>query len=200
MRTGGFSHYAWVISARVVTPRRNDARQNREAILHVAGKAFAECGDVVPLSEIARRAGVGRATVYRHFPNRHALAAAVVTRNLDALRRVVRAPRGDGPCFRDLLHWVLSTQATMRPLVILIHELPLREQRRYAGILISVLTPPLRRAQDDGELRPDLRPADLAAVMAMVDAAVATVPHGHDHDTTVRRLVDVIVEGMAGQR
>jgi AcrR family transcriptional regulator len=184
----------------VVTPRRNDARQNRKAILHVADLAFAECGDVVPLSEIARRAGVARATVYRHFPNRHALAAALVARNLDALRRVVRASRDDGPCFRDLLHWVLSTQATMRPLVTLIHELPPREQRRYAGILIGVLTPPLRRAQADGELRPDLRPSDLAAVMSMVNAAVATVPNGHEHDTTVRRLVDVIVDGIAVTR
>lgn len=184
----------------LLTPRRDDARRNREAILQVADEAFADCAEAVPLAEIARRAGVGRATVYRHFPNRHALAVAVAVHNLDALRRVVRASEGESRCFRDLLRWVLSTQATMRPLVTLIHELPLRDQRRYAGVLIGVLTPPLRRAQADGELRPDLRPADLGAVMAMVNAAVEAVPGGQDHDATVRRLVDVIVDGLVAPR
>jgi AcrR family transcriptional regulator len=181
----------------LLTPRRDDARRNREAILQVADEAFADRTEMVSLGEIARRAGVARATVYRHFPNRHALAVAVAVQNLDALRRAVRASRGESRCFQGLLRWVLCTQATMRPLVTLIHQLPLRDQRRYAGVLIGVLTPPLRRAQADGELRPDLRPADLIAVMAMVNAVAAAVPDGQDHDTTVRRLVDVIVNGLA---
>jgi AcrR family transcriptional regulator len=185
------------VSARVLTPRRSDARRNREAILRVADKAFADCPDVVPLDEIARRAGVGRATVYRHFPNRHVLALAVAAQNLDALRSVVGAAEGERRCFRDLLHWVLSTQATMRPLVALIHELPLRDQRRYGRMLIGVLAPPLRRAQADGELRPDLRPADLTAVMAMVNAMVDAVPADRDRDAAVQRLVNVIVDGLS---
>ncbi|HEY3713464.1 MAG TPA: TetR/AcrR family transcriptional regulator [Jatrophihabitantaceae bacterium] len=181
----------------MLTPRRSDARRNREAILRVADKAFADCPDVVPLDEIARRAGVGRATVYRHFPNRHVLALAVAAQNLDALRSVVGAAEGERRCFRDLLHWVLSTQATMRPLVALIHELPLRDQRRYGRMLIGVLAPPLRRAQADGELRPDLRPADLTAVMAMVNAMVDAVPADRDRDAAVQRLVNVIVDGLS---
>lgn len=162
----------------------------------MADEAFADCSCVVPLDEIARRAGVGRATVYRHFPNRHALAMAVAAENFDVLRSVAGAAEGEGRCFRDLLHWVLSTQATMRPLVTLIHELPLRDQRRYAGKLIGTLTPPFRRAQADGELRPDLRPEDLSVVMAMVNATVAAVPAGQDHDAAVRRMVDVIMNGL----
>lgn len=182
--------------ARELTPRRDDARRNREAILRVADEAYADRSDVVPLDEIARRAGLARATVYRHFPNRHALAVAVATHNLEELRRVVGAAEGERRSFRDLLHWVLSTQASMRPLVALLHELPARDRRRQADTLIGVLTPPFRRAQAEGELRCDAQPADLVLVMAMVNAGVDATPADADHDATVRRIIAVILDGL----
>ncbi|HEY0805120.1 MAG TPA: helix-turn-helix domain-containing protein [Pseudonocardiaceae bacterium] len=184
------------MSQQGLTPRRNDARRNREVILRVADAAFADGRDVVSLDEIARRARLGRATVYRHFPNRHALAVAVAAHNLDALRRVVGTVEGSRRSFRDLVRWVLSTQAAMRPLVTLIHELPVRDQRRYASTLIGLLTPPFRRAQAEGELRRDVKPADLVPIMAMVNAGVDAVPVGGDRNAAVQRLIGVILDGL----
>jgi AcrR family transcriptional regulator len=184
------------VSQQMLTPRRNDARRNREVILRVADAAFADGRDVVSLDEIARRARLGRATVYRHFPNRHALAVAVAAHNLDALRRVVGTVEGSRRSFRDLLRWVLSTQAAMRPLVTLMHELPVRDQRQYANTLIGLLTPPFRRAQAEGELRRDVKPADLVPIMAMVNAGVEAVPVGGDRNAAIQRLIAVILDGL----
>ncbi|MBL7488658.1 helix-turn-helix transcriptional regulator [Frankia sp. AgB1.9] len=181
-----------------LTARRDDARRNRETILRVADGAFADGSDAVPLDEIARRAGLGRATVYRHFPDRHALAVAVAAQNLEALREVVRA-EGDDRCgFRDILGMVFSTQASMRPLVALMLELPVREQLQYTEALIEALTPPFRQAQADGELRPDAEPADLALVMAMINTAVDAVPVGIDHGAALRRVIAMILDGLFG--
>ncbi|MCF2527593.1 TetR/AcrR family transcriptional regulator [Yinghuangia soli] len=66
-------------------PRRADARQNRERVLAAAREVFTESGPEASLNEIARRAGVGPGTLYRHFPNRHALVAAVVKDRVTAL-------------------------------------------------------------------------------------------------------------------
>jgi AcrR family transcriptional regulator len=180
---------------RIVTSQRNDARRNREAILRVADEAFADGSSVVSLHEIARRAGLGRATVYRHFPDRHALAVAVAARYFVALRQVVGAAEGERRSFRELLDWVLSTHASMRALVVLLHELPIRDQQHHADLLIAVLTPPFRRAQAEGQLRPDLEPADLVLVFGMLDGAQAA-PRGGDRNPAVRRLITVILDGL----
>lgn len=66
---------------------RKDARRNREAILAAARDLFAESGDVA-MYEVARRAGVGQATLYRNFPDRDALIAALSVEWLDELERV----------------------------------------------------------------------------------------------------------------
>jgi AcrR family transcriptional regulator len=178
----------------MLTPRRHDARRNREKILRVADGAFAEGIDVVPLDEIARRAALGRATVYRHFGDRHALAVAVASRYFEALRQAVGAA-DERRSFRDLLRWVLSTQASMRPLVTLLRELPVRDQQQHSDALIGILTPAFRRAQEEGELRSDVEPADLALVMAMLDAAADAPIVGGDHKA-LQRLIAVILDGL----
>jgi len=180
----------------VLTPRR-DALRNREVILRVADQAFAHGSHAVPLQEIARRAGLGRATVYRHFPDRQALAVAVAGQQLELLRRAV-AEFGDDPrSFRYLLRAVLSTQATMRPLVSLMREMPVRDQQRHTDTLVGVLTPPFRRAQAEGHLRADLEPGDLVLVLSMMEgAAGALPPPGPDRAEAARRLIDVLIDGL----
>ena len=66
-------------------PMRADARRNREQLLEVASDAFSEYGVDASLEDIARRAGVGIGTLYRHFPSRDALLEAVFRRNVDQL-------------------------------------------------------------------------------------------------------------------
>ncbi len=69
----------------MVRPQRADARRNRDRLVEVASDAFAEHGVDTSLEEIARRAGVGIGTLYRHFPSRDALLEAVFRRNVDQL-------------------------------------------------------------------------------------------------------------------
>lgn len=179
--------------------RRTDARRNRQTILRVADEAFAgECG-VVPLAEIARRAGLGRATVYRHFPDRKALGTALAAQQLSALRRVVSAAEHDRRPVRDVFRAVLSDQVARRPLVQLFRELPAREQRRHADALIRVLTPAFHRAQVEGQLRDDVGPADLVLVFEMVEAALAARFSAGDPDPPADKLIEVLLDGLFGR-
>jgi AcrR family transcriptional regulator len=180
----------------VLTPRRTDARRNRQAILRAADEAFAQGSHVVPLEEIARRAGLGRATVYRHFPDRQALGTAVAAQQLATLKGVVDAEQGERCSFRDLLHMVVSAQVSMRPLVQLFRELPARDQRHQADALVAVLTPAFRQAQSEGQLRDDVEPADLLLVFEMIEAVVAAVLPGGDRDATTQRLIAVVLDGL----
>lgn len=182
----------------MATPRRSDARRNRGAILRVAGEALVTGTTAPPLPEIARRAGVAQATVYRHFSDRGTLAVAVMREQVAALAEVVEQQAGDPAAFRDLLRCVLTSQAQMRPLVSLLRELPARERRRHASRLIASLRVPFRRAQAAGLVRPDLEPGDLVLVLAMLESAVATAtaldPAGRDD--AVARVVATIVDGV----
>jgi AcrR family transcriptional regulator len=163
-------------------PRRVDAPRNREAILRAADEAFSEDADVA-LDEVARRAGLGRATVYRHFPDRTALALAVAAHHLAALKNRARGPEP----FRELLRTVLAMQARRRPLVRLFRELPERSQRQYAHALVSLLRPAFEEAQ---RIRADLEPADLALLFEMHEAALVSAE-------PAERLVRVFLDGLA---
>lgn len=174
-------------------PRRRDARRNREIILRAADEAFAQGTGVVPLEQIARRAGLGRATVYRHFPDRHALGAALAAHHLERLRRMAGTAEGEGTPFRELLQWVLREQVARRPLVQLFRELPASGQRRHAEALVAVLAPAFRRAQAAGQLRPDITPATLVQVFEMIEAAVAAQP------AAAQPIVDVVIDGLCAR-
>ena len=171
-------------------PRRRDAVETRERILRAAGEAFACAAGPPSFEEIACRAGVSRATIYRHFADRRALGAAVIDRGLGALRQVGGMP------FRDLLHTVLATAAAMGGLAALIEELPEPERRRAVRRLVDTLTPAFRRAQDAGELRGDVAPADLGAILRAVRAA-AGEPDGA---AAAQRLLVVLLDGLFGPR
>lgn len=85
---------------------RADARRNRDRIVDVAGAAIAEHGADASLEEIARRAGVGSATLHRHFPTRQALLEAVFTDRVEALCDRARALAADLPPGPALVAWL----------------------------------------------------------------------------------------------
>ncbi|MEU8803976.1 TetR/AcrR family transcriptional regulator [Spirillospora sp. NPDC048819] len=92
-------------------PQRADARRNRERILRAAFDAFAADGHLVPLDDIARRAGVGAGTVYRNFPTKEALFKAVVADRIDRIVDEARALEdADDPAdaFYGFLLWVVE--------------------------------------------------------------------------------------------
>lgn len=180
----------------MLTSGRGDARRNRQAILREANAAFTGICQMVPLEEIARRTGLGRATVYRHFPDRYVLAVAVAAEHLEALRRAVTATDTERQSLRDLLRWVLSTQAAMRPLASLIRELPMIEQQRHVDALIEILTPSFRQAQRAGLIRADVEPADLALIMEMLDTAAESSRCNGDRNASMRRFIAVVLDGL----
>src|ERR1700736_5690411 len=79
------------------SPKRADARRNRERVLAAAREAFAEGGESTALEEIARRAGVGIGTLYRHFPNRQALLEALYLDEVEEICRSAAQLNGADP-------------------------------------------------------------------------------------------------------
>src|SRR5579862_422352 len=98
LRTGRSGPKLSVMSATSQTPRRKDAQRNREAILNAARELFADCADA-PMYEVARRAGVGQATLYRNFPDRRDLAAALLLDEIEHTERLAADHAGDPDAF-----------------------------------------------------------------------------------------------------
>src|ERR1700748_3232517 len=91
-------------------PQRKDAQRNREAILAAARELFSERGDV-PMYEVARRAGVGQATLYRNFPDRRNLVAALLAELTERTERLAAEHTGDPDALFVLLRDIVETMA-----------------------------------------------------------------------------------------
>jgi TetR/AcrR family transcriptional regulator, Clp-modulated transcription factor len=148
--------------------KRADAQRNRARILSVAEECFSESGLDVSMDAIAKRAGLGPGTLYRHFPTRDALVAALLESRhaeLDLRRKAIEA--GDGDSGEALQRWL----ETLGDWIRVYHGLP--EPLRAAWMTpTSPLTPTcqglidttddfLRRAQQDGQAREGLSGRDL---------------------------------------
>ena len=176
----------------VRSPLRRDAQRNRTAIVEAACDLMMSERPGVGLPEIARRAGVGQATVYRHFPDRRALAAAVLTYQLDRLGELVAATADQPHAFRILLREVLTNVVVMRPLVRLVQELDPQVRARCQRRMTTTLAPSLRLAQEHGQVRSDLVPDDLVLLFQMVNGiAEATGETG-----AAVRAIDLALHGL----
>ncbi|HSU12300.1 MAG TPA: helix-turn-helix domain-containing protein [Pseudonocardia sp.] len=182
---------------------RLDAARNQERIVAAAAAAFAELGGDVTLDEVARRAGVGVATVYRRFRNRDQLVRAVVAHVLAAEIEPVAAVETDDP-WRDLaatLEASVAAVAAHRDVVALAHAaggIDVDVVDRYLHRLDRLLT----RARAAGLVRPELEPRDVAVAVVMVlatirrdvggDGAVKTDAASGDW----RRYLALLLDGM----
>jgi AcrR family transcriptional regulator len=178
------------------TPRRRDAQRNRSAIIQAASEAMTTQRPAVGMSEIARRAGVGQATLYRHFPDREALTAAVIGYQIQRLETLVAAGPGHPATFRRVLDEMLRTQITMRPLVFLVRRMDVRARRRFESRVIAVLAEPLRRAQEGGHVRVDLVPSDLALLFSMVEGVVEGADGVAAAQAAAGRSIDLALDGV----
>lgn len=178
------------------TPRRRDAQRNRSAIVRAACEVMTSQRQVIGMSEVARRAGVGLATLYRHFPDRAALAAAVIADRVEWLEELVEAGAGHPGTFRRVLDELLRTQITMRPLVLLVRRLDVRARRRFERQVIAVLAEPLRRAQDHGHVRVDLVPSDLTLLFSMVEGVVEGADDVAAAQAAAGRSIDLALDGV----
>ncbi|MFG2021789.1 TetR/AcrR family transcriptional regulator [Actinomadura geliboluensis] len=150
-------------------PKRADARRNRERILRAASEAFAAEGHLVPLDDIACRAGVGAGTVYRNFPTKEALFAAVVTDRVEQIVAEAKA-LGDAPdpgaafygFVTEVVQRAMFNHALSEALAADIGSFDVCGADAQFTAALDVL---LERAQAAGAVRADVDVQDVRALM-----------------------------------
>jgi AcrR family transcriptional regulator len=180
-------------------PLRRDAERNRLLILSSARTVFAQRGLEASLDEVAREAGLGVGTVYRRFPNRDALIDALFADGIDAVTRVVdeslAMPRGwDG--VRHFMTEMMQIQSRDKGLrdVMLSSRGPNPMDDVLRHRITQALYDLVRRAQQDGDLRGDLNPTDVAILgFAALGAAEFTASVQPEVST---RYLSLILDGM----
>lgn len=152
-------------------PLRADARRNREKLLAAAAAAFAETGIDSQIEDIARRAGVGVGTVYRHFPTKDALVEALAEAHFDRLASVVEAAlevEGDPwTVFTDAIWSTAAPAATDVAWCEIIAGHPRSVEAAAAGQqrLAAATAELIERARAVGAMRPDATVADVKTIM-----------------------------------
>ena len=187
----------WCELAQPDRPLRADAARNRARVLEVAYDTFAAEGLSVPIDEIARRAGVGAGTVYRHFPTKDDLFRAVIE---DRIRNIVddgRALLASGDpgeaLFMFLRSMVLRWGATDRGLADALAGVGIdikgavpEAEEAFLGVLGELL----RAAQKAGTVRRDVDVPDVKAIVVGCQAMQAYQPD------TAERLMEVVLDGL----
>lgn len=178
---------------------RADARRNYERLLTEARAAFAEHGTDTSLEDVARRAGLGVGTLYRHFPNRYALMGAVFQNEVDALlTRSRELLEADQPC-SALVEWlraIITHAGSYRGLAR-----ALMSGASDAANELSCCNVPMRaagsallaRAQQAGAVRPDVEITDL---MQLTNAIALAVEESPDDPDLADRLLRLTLTGL----
>lgn len=181
--------------------RRKDAQRNREAILAAARELFADCADV-PMYEVARRAGVGQATLYRNFPDRRNLAAALLVEHMESAERLAVEHAGDPDAFFVLLRDVVETMARFHPLGQLARQDAClgSELDRTRRRLAERMKEPLRDAKAAGTVRRDLTIDDVFLVVSMVKGAVDTADDRAGRAAAAARALALVLDGITPSR
>jgi AcrR family transcriptional regulator len=182
-------------------PLRADARRNYAALLVAAESALAEHGPDAPLDDIARRAGLGIGTLYRHFPTRQALLEAVFQDRMEAIRAKADALLASAPPAEALTSWLrfnLARATTYRGLaasvmITLLDErsdlfTACKEMRAAGAALVA-------RAQAAGALRADV---DLRDLLLLVHGIAWASEQAAQSPECAERLLTLTLEGLRG--
>jgi AcrR family transcriptional regulator len=176
-------------------PKRADARRNYEKVLTAAREAFAEGGESTALEEIARRAGVGIGTLYRHFPNRQALLEALYLDEVEEVCRTAAELDTDDPWealttwFERFIAYLATKQALASELLnYLDRDAELFKVSRVS--LFAAGEPLLKRAQEAGVVRPDVT---IAEVMQMV-IGIGKIPNSDPEQTA--HILRIALDGL----
>jgi AcrR family transcriptional regulator len=182
-----------------VRVQRADARANRVRILDVAEEVFGRGGESASTEEVARLAGVGIATVFRHFPTKAALLEAVLTRRFDRLREqaeVLLRSADPGEAFLSFFRYLVADA----PEKIGIAEALLDaggdggEAAQASTELRSAFGALLQRAQQAGVIRDDVELPDVYALLVGVSRAAARDDLGQQ---VTARMLTVVLDGLA---
>jgi AcrR family transcriptional regulator len=190
-------YHGLVTAAGTTEHLRSDARRNREAILAAARELFAETADVA-MCEVARRAGVGQATLYRNFPDRDTLAAEVLREHIDGVASLAAEHAGDPDAFFILLRALVEGSAQVHALGELAREDACagsrleRERRRIADLFKR----PLSLAKAAGTVRRDVTVDDVFLVLLMAKGAMQRASGPASRATSASRVLTLTLDGL----
>jgi AcrR family transcriptional regulator len=177
-------------------PLRADAVRNRARVLEVAYETFAAEGLGVPIDEIARRAGVGAGTVYRHFPTKEDLFRAVISDRIEGIvedGRAVLASGDPGEALFTFLRAVVLWSATDRGLAEALAGVGIKIEDAVPDLeeaFLGLLGELLRAAQEAGTVRRDVDVRDVKTILVGAQAMQAYKPDA------AARLVEVVLDGL----
>lgn len=176
---------------------RTDAQRNRERILEVAKEAFTRSGANASLDDIAKEAGVGAGTLYRHFPTRDALIEAVYRTEVEKIAAAERKFAETMPPMEALRAWMLlfvDYIAAKHLIAPALNTLVGGASKLYEGSrgqIQGAMDALVKRAIRSGDIRKDLNPSDLLRALI----GVSNVALGPDWQQSARRLVDILIAG-----
>jgi AcrR family transcriptional regulator len=181
-------------------PLRADAERNRRRLIDAAAEIFNERGIDASIAEIRERAGVGQGTVFRHFPTKEHLIAAVMRERMEALIELARERVDDpdpGQALREFMANAAAGKSVDQQLYRAICEadaLPADEERALRRALVAAIDGLLRRAQADGSVRDDVAAEDILLLEGAASHAgsmlIDVAPE------LWRRYLDLIFDGM----
>lgn len=177
---------------------RADALRNRERLIEAAKTAFVDAGADVSLEEIARRAGVGIGTLYRHFPTREAVLEAVYRREVERLAAAAETLLADLPPGEALHRWMrlfvdyMATKKVIAPALSAMVGGGSALYEYSGGLIRGAVARLLERAIAAGDVRPDVEGADIMQALA----GLAYNADSPGWRTSALRLVDILIAGL----
>ncbi|KAA0020297.1 helix-turn-helix transcriptional regulator [Salinicola corii] len=181
---------------------RVDARKNYDCLLAVASEVFADQGADASLRDIARKAGVGLGTLYRHFPTREALLETVLRASFEALAERAKVLERSDSADEALLAWMQETTEftySQRGIIALMMDaIEDTDSELHAScvMLRAAGTALLTRAQAEGKARDDLNGAELFDLIA----ALAWLREQPSHASRADRLFDIVAGAVLKDR
>jgi len=180
-------------------PRRADARRNREAVLVAARDQFGRFGLDCQMEDIAREAGVGVGTVYRHFQTKDELIAALVTDRFQRLaNRAMQALAEDDPwqAFCDLMRFAAELQVRDRGLSQFLSSQPrLAEREAVQSGLATAMAELMAAAQRAGGMRQDAVVEDVPTLICALGAVMAGAADSLA-SRNWKRFVEIMLDGL----
>ncbi|HEX4197435.1 MAG TPA: TetR/AcrR family transcriptional regulator [Caulobacteraceae bacterium] len=180
---------------------RADGLRNRERLVEAAKAGFAETGPEVSLEEIARRAGVGIGTLYRHFPTRDAIVEAVYRREVQQLADGATRLLGSLSPGRALHEWMrlfldyIATKKLVGPALAAMVGGTSELYAASGARITEAVTLLVERAVANGDIRPDVDPMDV--LRALVGLTYGNSDPGWE--ASARRLIDILMDGLRAQ-
>jgi AcrR family transcriptional regulator len=189
-------------SKAAVRKPRADAQRNRERILNFAKQAFTQHGVNLSLDDVARQAGVGAGTLYRHFPTRDSLLEAVYRTEVEKLAAAEKQLSDTMPPIEALRGWMLlfvdyiATKQIIAPALNTLVGKPSKLFDASGTLIKTAIHALVSRAIESGDIRADLDPLDLLRALV----GVSNVASGPDWSQSAKRLVQILIAGSRIER